>query len=79
MTAEISESLTRYPFHDAKLIYIPKPIAEDIVICPEPEVATNELFRTEWVLLFASSHNKRSENFSNRPGIYEKFYSASKP
>ena len=45
MTAEISESLTRYPFHDAKLIYIPKPIAEDIVICPEPEVATNELFR----------------------------------
>jgi hypothetical protein len=35
MTAEISESLVRCPIDGAKLIYIPKPIAEDIVVCPE--------------------------------------------
>jgi hypothetical protein len=35
MTAEISESSVCCPIHGAKLIYIPKPIAEDIVVCPE--------------------------------------------
>ena len=35
MTAEISEGLVRCPVDGANLIYIPKPIAEDIVVCPE--------------------------------------------
>jgi nitrogen fixation protein len=35
MTAEISESSVRCPIHGVELIYIPKPIAEDIVVCPE--------------------------------------------
>jgi hypothetical protein len=35
MTAEISESLICCPIHGTKLIYIRKPIAEDIVVCPE--------------------------------------------
>jgi hypothetical protein len=33
--SEISESLVRCPIDGAKLIYIQKPIAEDIVVCPE--------------------------------------------
>ena len=56
MTAEISESLTRYPFHDAKLMIFRSQLPRTSWFAPDagPGAATNESFRTEWVLLFAS-------------------------
>jgi hypothetical protein len=35
MCVEISDASVRCPFHGVTLIHIPKPIAEDIVVCPD--------------------------------------------
>ena len=35
MTIEIREVAVRCPMHGANLVHIPKPIADDIVVCPD--------------------------------------------
>lgn len=35
MSVEIRDASVLCPFHGVKLIHIPKPIAEDIVVCPD--------------------------------------------